>query len=200
MTTPLYRHWRRLIAVAVIALHIAGLLALAGMQGKAVKSTDHVLQISFISRPKPALKPVLPIEKPAPKPQQRSHSRATKARPTTALIAISVPETAPAPLQLSPATPDEWAPPPAIGPGNALTRPAYVDRLPGSAEAIVEGVHLHEKLTPQKVVEGIGAMLFGARKVNFCEDAKTHLANRTSSRNRLAIEDDLRLIERDCRD
>lgn len=198
MTTHLYRQWRRLIAVAVITLHVAGLMALAHLEGQSQKPAGQVLQISFITRPKPAPAPV--IEIPATTAAPRMRAARAAATPSTALTAVSIPASKeePAPLRLSLKN-DEWAVVPPAATDHALTRPVFVDRLPGKAEAIVEGVHLAEEITPQKVVEGIGAFLFGARKVNFCDAARERLANRTSARNRLAIEEDLRYIERDCR-
>lgn len=198
MTATPYRHWRRLIAVAVIALHVVGLMALAHLKGPSQKPSGQVLQISFITRPKPT--PASVIEKPAATAAPRMRAARAAATPSTALTAVSIPASKeePAPLRLSLKN-DEWAVPPPAATDNALTRPAFVNRLPGKAEAIVEGVHLSEEITPQKVVELIGAQLFGARKVNLCEGARERLANRTSARDRLAIEEDLRYIERDCR-
>lgn len=185
-------------ALLVAGLHALGLSWLAGVQFARAPQDAPPLQISFITR-MPVLPPRATDEPVAPARRNRAPTRDLPPAPIDSVViddSPSPPRASEQPLRLNLQS-DPWANEnPSPHPYTLQQRP--VDRLPGSNEAIVEGVVLSEELTPEKVVKGIGALLFGARDPDPCGQARQRLAD-ISRQDAASIERDLRRMERYCR-
>ncbi len=73
---------------------------------------------------------------------------------------------------------------PALAPRNPMMTPRV--GMPGRDEAFVEGITMHRQITPEVVVNAIGA-LFGGGRYDACADIRSRLASADSHEERVAL-------------
>lgn len=88
----------------------------------------------------------------------------------------------------------EFRLPPATGPALPLRRPAVA--LPGAGEGQVAGIEVRTPPSPQDVVVGVGAMLFGGRTQDSCDSVRARLLRAGAGED---IGPDLERLRRLCR-
>lgn len=194
------KSWQSAILVIVVLLH--GLLIGYGVSWRAayrenVLIPDDALQITFIDRV-------------SPMPPERQNVQKVDARKKALIrnrnaneISIDHPAADKVvnadfgnSLRLTPDK-NEWETLPAIGPRSFLDRQTMA--LPGRAEPYVEGIRLSRQLTPEQRLAMVGRLLFGGVDYNPCKEARNRMANARSEADRLDVDADLRIIEKNCR-
>ncbi len=194
--------WRQGLLAMIAAAHALLLFWPygSGVNKTAVMEPDAALQVTFLVRPavvptSPDIHPVLertddsaPIRRKARKVASDT-SVVTRDAPitqddSTAILLLHLPD------DLESASPFAKS-------RNPLERHAA---LPSEqAKTYMPGVRLRPGPSPSQVVEAIGALLFGAAKIDQCEKARLQLANMQANDDPQDRQDALSLRERYCR-
>lgn len=192
--------WQSLILLLVVLLH--GLLIGYGVSWRSTYKKDTLLpydalQVTFIDR-------VLPSR---PRRQSVQKVDTTRSAFIRSRNAAEIPMDDPVvdqdakkdigqPLRLT-MDRDEWEIKPVIGSRSLLDRQPIA--LPGRAEPYVEGIRFSRQLTPEQRLGMVGRMLFGGVDYDPCKEARNRMASARSQADRLDVDADLRIIEKNCR-